>query len=108
MFHFKPPERILSSLQKHEVRFEYDPSKSESNKEKHGIDFEEAQALWDGPVFAVSTYAGNDDERTLNVGVIEGKYWTAITTDRDGMIRIISVRRARDYEREAYDDCLDR
>jgi len=27
--------------------FEYDPQKSESNKIRHGIDFEEAKALWD-------------------------------------------------------------
>jgi uncharacterized DUF497 family protein len=26
--------------------FEYDPKKSEANKAKHGIDFEEAKALW--------------------------------------------------------------
>ena len=32
------------------MEFEYDLSKSTSNKVKHGIDFEEAQALWNGPV----------------------------------------------------------
>ena len=26
--------------------FEFDPAKSASNKEKHGLDFIEAQALW--------------------------------------------------------------
>ena len=26
--------------------FEYDPKKSEANKAKHGIDFEETKALW--------------------------------------------------------------
>ncbi len=28
------------------MRYEYDPNKSHANKIKHGIDFEEAQALW--------------------------------------------------------------
>ena len=28
------------------MQFEYDPNKSDSNLEKHGIDFEEAQELW--------------------------------------------------------------
>ena len=28
------------------MKFEYDPAKSESNKAKHGIDFEEAKELW--------------------------------------------------------------
>ena len=27
--------------------FEFDPNKSAANKDKHGIDFDEAQALWD-------------------------------------------------------------
>jgi hypothetical protein len=27
-------------------RFKYDPDKSLSNKARHGIDFQEAQALW--------------------------------------------------------------
>lgn len=31
------------------MRFIYDPRKSELNNEKHGIDFEEAKALWDDP-----------------------------------------------------------
>jgi uncharacterized DUF497 family protein len=31
--------------------FEYDPHKSDSNREKHGIDFEEAQALWNDEVY---------------------------------------------------------
>jgi uncharacterized DUF497 family protein len=29
--------------------FEFDTNKSQSNKAKHGIDFEAAQALWDDP-----------------------------------------------------------
>ena len=31
------------------MEFEYDPVKSETNKKKHGIDFEEVQALWFDP-----------------------------------------------------------
>jgi len=31
------------------MEFEFDPKKSGSNKQKHGIDFYEAQALWDDP-----------------------------------------------------------
>ena len=29
------------------MEFEYDPRKSKLNKSKHGIDFEEAKAIWD-------------------------------------------------------------
>jgi hypothetical protein len=31
------------------MKFEFDINKSESNKGKHGIDFVEAQALWNDP-----------------------------------------------------------
>lgn len=86
------------------MRFEYDPNKSASNLVKHGIDFEEAQALWDLPTFEVETEAHNDDVRKLVVGLIGETYWTAITTPRGDSTRIISVRHSRDYEKEAYDE----
>ena len=31
------------------MEFEFDPRNSASNKKKHGIDFIEAQVLWDDP-----------------------------------------------------------
>lgn len=31
------------------MKFEFDPSKSESNRDKHGIDFTQAQRLWEDP-----------------------------------------------------------
>jgi hypothetical protein len=38
--------------------FEYDPNKSEANKAKHGIDFEEAQELWNDQEAATSPRTG--------------------------------------------------
>ena len=83
--------------------FEYDPQKSELNKIKHGIDFEEAKALWiDVDSFEVpSDYEGED--RYLVVGQINGIGWTAIVTKRDDVVRIISVRRSRTNEVQVYD-----
>lgn len=103
MFHFKLPERILSSLQKREARFEYDPSKSKSNKEKHGIDFEEAQALWDGPVLEVKL-AYEAEDRFACIGIMDGKHWTAIITYRGEAVRLISMRRSHKDEERAYDE----
>lgn len=89
------------------MEFEYDPHKSDINLAKHGIDFEDAQRLWDGPVLEVPTYAGTDEQRTLNIGMIDGRHWSAITTDRNGRTRIISVRRSRDNEERAYDAAVE-
>ncbi|WP_353204665.1 BrnT family toxin [Sphingomonas sp.] len=84
--------------------FEFDPAKSAANKAKHGIDFVEAQALWDDQrVLELGIVMYEREERRLYVGDIDGCRWTAVVTHRDGHIRIISVRRARAREEMAYD-----
>ena len=85
------------------MAFEFDPEKSAANLAKHGIDFEAAQALWlddDG----IEVDARSETEpRSAVIGMIDGRHWTAFFTLRGDAIRIISVRRARDDEVEAYD-----
>ena len=82
------------------MEFEFDLSKSATNKAKHGIDFVEAQALWqdDRLVQAMSRANAADEPRFLAIGRIDGRHWTAICTPRGETIRIISVRRARKEE----------
>ncbi len=83
--------------------FEFDPAKSSANAVKHGIDFEAAQAIWqDDRHVELETGARGNEERNLVVGEIDGKCWTAVVTLREWRIRIISVRRSRDDEREDY------
>ena len=84
------------------MRFEYDPAKSAANKAKHGIDFEEAKALWDDRSYVSWPVASHVEPRFLIVGRIGGKLWTTVATDRGGITRIISVRRARNYEAQTY------
>lgn len=84
--------------------FEYDPRKSASNKEKHGIDFEEAKGLWKDPDALKVPLAYEGEERYLVTGVMGGKHWTAICTDRAAAVRIISVRRAHEKEERLYED----
>ena len=85
------------------MKFEFDPAKSASNKIKHGLDFVEAQALWAGETFEIPTLS-TSEPRTLVIGIIEGKHWSAVITERRGKIRIISVRRSRDKEIESYEN----
>ena len=84
--------------------FEYDPRKSNLNRGKHGIDFDGAQALWDDEAFLEIPAKNLNEPRFLVIGKIEGKYWSAVITYRDGNIRIISVRRSRDEEIEIYEN----
>ena len=85
------------------MEFEFDPSKSASNKIKHGIDFVEAQSLWkdeNAIEFDIKNIQG--EERVLVVGRINSKLWTAIVNYREQRTRIISVRRARKSEEKFY------
>jgi len=84
--------------------FEYDQRKSDSNRAKHGIDFDEAQTLWDDEAFLEIPAKNLDEPRFLVIGKVKGKHWSAVITYRDGNIRIISVRRSRDEEIELYEN----
>jgi uncharacterized protein len=83
--------------------FEFDDNKSEANSVKHGIDFYEAQMLWQDP-FLIEIPARTEDEpRYLVIGKIDQKHWSAIITYRNSNIRIISVRRSRIEEINIYE-----
>ena len=85
------------------MKFEYDPDKSRSNKAKHSIDFEEAQALWADPDL-VEIHARTEDEpRFIVIGRIANKHWSGVITYRSDAIRIISVRRSRSEEVKLYE-----
>lgn len=78
--------------------FEFDSKKSLSNLNKHGIDFTDAQALWDDPDLIEVHTKSDDEPRSLVIGYIGEKLWSAVITYRDENIRIISVRRSRETE----------
>ncbi len=83
--------------------FDYDPAKSESNRKKHGIDFNEAQNLWKDPDRIVIPAKNLTEPRFLLIGKIGREYWSAIYTIRNDKIRLISVRRSRKNEKEIYE-----
>ncbi len=85
------------------MEFEFDPRKSAANKRKHGIDFVEAQALWDDPDLIEIPARTEDEPRFFVIGMIVGKHWSGVITYRDDHIRIISVRRSRKEEVEIYE-----
>ena len=86
------------------MNFEYDPNKSAANLVKHGIDFEAAKALWSDPAALEVPAKVLDEPRFIVIGKIGSQHWTAVITYRAETIRIISVRRARDNEKNAYEN----
>ncbi len=86
------------------MKYEFDVTKSESNKEKHGIDFVEAQALWSDPdLLEIPAKNVEDENRYLLIGKIGQKHWSAVITYRNDSVRIISVRRSRGKEVNYYE-----
>jgi uncharacterized DUF497 family protein len=84
------------------MEFEWDEAKRRGNLAKHGVDFVDAQALFDGrPVLTVLS-PRSGEERSATTGEIDGRFYTVISTQRGKRIRIISARRARDGEQRAY------
>lgn len=85
------------------MEFEFDPAKSASNKDKHGIEFIEAQELWRDED-AIDLDADDKEEpRIMVIGRINEKHWSAIIVHRANRVRIISVRRSRKQEVQLYE-----
>ena len=82
--------------------FEFDPNKSETNKQKHGISFQRARRLWKDANRIEIPARWVEEPRFLIIARLGEDLWTAIYTMREGNIRIISVRKARDHEKEIY------
>jgi hypothetical protein len=87
------------------VKFTWDPTKAESNLEKHGISFKEATTVFDDPL-AVS---GDDllyPERSFTIGISKNSrtLYCVYTEPNDDETRIISCRRATSHERRRYEE----
>lgn len=83
------------------MEFEWDENKRLTNITKHGLDFLDAPLLFDAPhIVEKSSYEA--EERWLAVGVIHGTVVCLVYTWRGDVIRIISMRMARDEERRKY------
>jgi len=86
------------------VKFEYDERKSQINKEKHKIDFVEAQKLWqDEDALVVPANIVDGETRYALISKILTKCFVAIYTLREDTYRIISVRRCRKNEEKNYE-----
>ena len=85
------------------IKYEHDENKSHSNKEKHGIDFEKAKALWTDDRLLETEASFSTEKRCVNIGKTQNKFYTVVATYREGRIRIISARRSSQKEIEIYE-----
>ncbi len=85
------------------INFEFDEAKSQANLLKHGINFIDAQDLWNDPSLLEIPAKTEDEPRYLMIGLINEKHWSAVITYRSAVIRLISVRRSRTEEVALYE-----
>lgn len=90
--------------------FEWDEAKNASNRQKHGISFEEAILIFNGPVLTrTDVHHESGELRELSFGLLGGIVVLAVPhTDRNGRTRIISARKATARERKAFHDYLEK
>ncbi|HEX4611964.1 MAG TPA: BrnT family toxin [Urbifossiella sp.] len=90
-----------------DAEFEWDDAKAASNHRKHGVTFGEAATVFQDPLavtFDDPDHSG-DEDRFLTIGMSAADRVLIVShTDRDGRIRIISVREASRGERQGYED----
>lgn len=81
--------------------FEWDPFKAQINLEKHGVSFMEAAKTLLG--LTLTRLAFDDGEnRFASIGITGERLVVVIWTPRHDAMRVISARRARRNEREAF------
>ena len=85
------------------MEFEFDIEKSRTNKIKHGIDFKEAQLLWEDSERVEIPAKTEDEIRLMVIGRIGNEHWSAVITYRNDKTRIISARRSQREEIQIYE-----
>ena len=85
---------------------EWDEEKAQSNPKKHGVSFEEAATVFEGPVavtFEDHEHSRNE-ERLVTIGYsTQLRVLLVVNADREDKIRIISARKATATERKLYE-----
>lgn len=90
-------------------RFEWDDAKNAENRRKHGIGFEEAAEIFNGPVLTRADDRHHGEVREIGFGFLDNGVVAAVAhTDRDGVIRMIGARKATERERNLFHAYLER
>ena len=85
-------------------QLDWDDAKAASNHSKHGVKFEFAVRLFsdDTRVDADASHPRDREMRRKAIGMIDGRLFTVVYTERQGAVRIISARRSNAKESKAY------
>ncbi|MBM3544136.1 MAG: BrnT family toxin [Alphaproteobacteria bacterium] len=101
----KPPPNFVLVEEAAFCEFEWDEDKREGNWNTHEVDFEDVKEVFRHPHVVAPSY-GYGESRWTAVGLLDDVEITVVFTIRDERCRLISARRARHYERNAYYEAI--
>ena len=85
------------------MRFEWDEAKRRLNIKRHGIDFVDVEKILAGETITLLDDRFDYGEtRFLTFGLLWGEVVAIVHTEKDEVIRVISVRRASKSEEKTY------
>jgi uncharacterized protein len=85
------------------VVIEWDEAKRQSNLLKHGLDFADAEFIFDHDVWEIEdTREDYGEERIITFGLLKGRVVILIYTPKADGIRMISLRKADSDEERLY------
>ena len=91
------------------VKFEWDERKNKSNIEKHGIDFRDAQDIFQSKRLSIDdTRHEYGERRIITVGLIGKSVYVVVYNKREEAIRLVSARKANERERRRYYDGVEK
>ena len=87
--------------------FEWVDNKNATNRQKHGISFDEAVTIFDGPILTKPDERQQSERREISFGRLGGEVVVCVVhTRRGARTRIISARKANRAERKLFDEYL--
>ena len=90
-----------------DLNFEWDEAKAAANQKKHRVTFEEAATVFNDPLAVIfdDEVHSREEQREIMVGhSTKERLLLVYFTERKGVIRIISARRATKKERQDYEE----
>ncbi|MBD2311289.1 BrnT family toxin [Desertifilum sp. FACHB-1129] len=85
------------------MEYERDEAKRLANLRKHGIDFIDVPAIFDGDILIVEDDRYSyGEQRLIAFGLLQGRAIAVVYTERENCTCIISARKATKYEQRVY------
>jgi len=91
------------------VKYQWDETKRRQNVRKHGFDFQDAHEIFNGPMLVrLDTRVDYGEDRWIGIGILRSVIVVVVYAEdiENQVTRIISLRKALNYERERLEEYL--